>query len=267
METDLESVAAETPLVSPREIRGRAPGPPWPPPKLTRGQQLYERLKRGADAVAAACLSVPAVPLLALAAVLVKLTSRGPAFYLQTRVGRRGLPFTVYKLRTMMHDCEVATGPRWAVPGDPRVTRVGWLLRRTHLDELPQLLNILRGEMSLVGPRPERPEFVCELERALPGYRGRLLVRPGITGLAQVQLGPEFGLVGVRRKLALDLFYIQRLGPWLDLRVLAGTLLHALGAPCGLIRRALSFPSAQHAEECLTVNAAVAPARLPGRAA
>src|SRR5205085_11405871 len=107
---------------------------------------------------------VPAAPVIALAALLLKLTSHGPAFYTQTRVGRNGRLFTIYKVRTMLHRCESLTGPRWSVPGDPRITAVGCLLRVTHVDELPQLLNVLRGEMSLIGPRPERPEFVPELE-------------------------------------------------------------------------------------------------------
>ena len=140
-----------------------------------------------------------------------KLTSPGPAFYTQTRVGQGGRPFTIYKLRTMIHNCESLTGPRWCMPGDPRVTPAGWLLRVTHLDELPQLLNVLRGEMSLVGPRPERPEFLPQLERALPAYRQRLVVRPGVTGLAQVKLPADTDLDSVRRKLAHDLYYIERL--------------------------------------------------------
>ena len=131
----------------------------------------------------------------------------------------------------MIHNCESLTGPRWSMPGDPRITPVGWFLRRTHLDELPQLLNVLRGEMSLIGPRPERPEFVPELERELPGYTQRLAVRPGVTGLAQVQLPPDTDLDSVRRKLAHDLYYIRHVSPWLDLRLLVCTAFYALGVP------------------------------------
>src|SRR5439155_12868491 len=119
-----------------------------------------------------------------LSMLLVKLTSRGPALYTQTRLGRNGRPFTIYKLRTMQHRCESLTGARWSTPGDPRITPVGRFLRKTHLDELPQLWNVLRGDMALVGPRPERPEFVPQLEQAVPHYRDRLLVRPGVSGLA-----------------------------------------------------------------------------------
>ena len=113
----------------------------------------------------------------------------------------------------MYHDCERLTGARWSTPGDNRVTWIGKILRATHIDELPQLFNILRGEMSLVGPRPERPEIVVGLELAIPCYRDRLQVRPGVTGLAQVQLPPDTDLESVRRKVAYDLYYIERLQP------------------------------------------------------
>src|SRR5205823_316253 len=116
---------------------------------------------------------------------------------------------------------------RWSIPGDPRVTLIGQVLRRTHLDELPQLLNVLRGDMSLIGPRPERPEFLPELEAAFPRYRDRLAVRPGVTGLAQVQLPADSDLDSVREKLRHDLYYIQHLGPWLDLRILICTAFYA----------------------------------------
>src|SRR5262249_26068901 len=155
----------------------------------------------------------------------------GPAFYTQTRVGRDGRLFSIYKIRTMVDKCESLTGPRWSMPGDPRITLVGHFLRVTHLDELPQLLNVLRGEMSLIGPRPERPEFIPELERALPAYRGRLAIRPGVTGLAQVQLPADTDLDSVRAKLAYDLYYIRHRGAWLDFRILVCTALYAFGIP------------------------------------
>jgi lipopolysaccharide/colanic/teichoic acid biosynthesis glycosyltransferase len=178
----------------------------------------------------------------------VKLTSRGPALYAQRRLGKGGRPYVLYKLRTMTHDCEKKTGPRWSTPGDPRVTPLGRILRRTHLDELPQLWNILRGEMSLIGPRPERPEFVSALEGALPCYRQRLLVRPGVTGLAQVQLPADTDLQSVRRKLAYDLYYIRMLSPGLDLKIVACTSLHVLGVPSRLLRRVFSLPSLDRIE-------------------
>jgi lipopolysaccharide/colanic/teichoic acid biosynthesis glycosyltransferase len=211
----------------------------------------YRSCKHAVDFVLAALLAVPAVPIVFLAAALVRLTSRGPAFYTQTRVGEDGRLFTIWKIRSMIHNCESLTGPRWSMPGDPRVTAVGSILRVTHLDELPQLLNVLRGEMSLIGPRPERPEFVPELERELPGYWQRLTVRPGVTGLAQVQLPPDSDLTSVRRKLAHDLYYIRHLSPWLDLRLLACTAFYALGLPFGIVGKWLRIPDSDTVEETM----------------
>jgi lipopolysaccharide/colanic/teichoic acid biosynthesis glycosyltransferase len=170
-------------------------------------------------------------PVIALAALLVKLTSRGPVLYTQTRLGLNARHFTIYKLRSMTHECEKISGPKWCTESDPRVTRVGRFLRRCHIDELPQLWNILRGDMSLIGPRPERPEFLPQLEAALPGYRDRLLVRPGVSGLSQVQLPPDTDLASVRQKLCVDLYYVRHLGPWLDLRILGCTALKVFGVP------------------------------------
>ncbi len=212
----------------------------------------YLSCKHVADFLLAALLLVLAVPLILLAALLVKLTSRGPAFYTQTRVGEDGRLFTIWKIRSMIHNCESLTGPRWSMPGDPRVTRVGAFLRASHLDELPQLLNVLRGEMSLIGPRPERPEFVPELERELPGYWQRLLVRPGVTGLAQVQLPPDSDLTSVRNKLAHDLYYIRHLSPWLDARLLICTAFYALGLPFGIAGRLLGIPDSAAVEGAMS---------------
>lgn len=178
--------------------------------------------------VALLLLLVVCLPVLVLI-VLVKLTSKGPALYSQVRLGRGGRKFRIYKIRTMYDNCEMQTGPCWSTPNDPRVTALGYVLRRFHLDELPQLWNVLRGEMSLVGPRPERPEIVSELVHAVSAYRDRLCVRPGITGLAQVLLPPDEDLVGVRRKVKYDLFYIGQMGLWLDLRIVAATALKLLG--------------------------------------
>ena len=188
-------------------------------------------------------LAIPAASLVALIALIVKLSSRGPAFYTQTRVGKNGRLFTIYKIRTMIDKCESLTGPRWSMPGDPRVTRIGWFLRMTHLDELPQLLNVLRGDMSLIGPRPERPEFLPELELALPAYRQRLLTRPGVTGLAQVRQSADTDLDSVRRKLAFDLYYIEQLSPWLDLRLLFATAFYAVGVSFDTVGKLPSCPS------------------------
>jgi lipopolysaccharide/colanic/teichoic acid biosynthesis glycosyltransferase len=180
-----DAAPADTPIAA-RSRRERAP---LSRPVVASIQgRWYLPCKHVVDFLGALVLAVVAAPIIALSALIVKLTSRGPAFYTQIRVGRNGKLFTIYKIRTMVDNCESLTGPRWSMPGDPRVTRFGWFLRTTHLDELPQLLNVLRGDMSLIGPRPERPEFLPELERELPAYGQRLNVRPGVTGLAQVQL-------------------------------------------------------------------------------
>ncbi|HEY7087660.1 MAG TPA: sugar transferase [Tepidisphaeraceae bacterium] len=162
---------------------------------------------------------VMAAPVIVVLALLVKATSRGPAFYSQTRLGRNGRLYRIYKLRTMMHNCEAATGAVWALKNDPRITAIGKILRDTHLDELPQLLNILQGHMGLIGPRPERPELVPALAREIPHYRQRLQVKPGVTGLAQMLLPADSDLFSVRRKVVHDLHYIRHVSPLMDVRI------------------------------------------------
>jgi lipopolysaccharide/colanic/teichoic acid biosynthesis glycosyltransferase len=198
-------------------------------------------IKRIVDVILAALLLMILAPVILLTMLLVTMTSRGPAIYRQVRLGRGGRRITIYKIRTMVLDCERESGPTWSRPGDPRVTPLGRWLRRTHLDELLQLVNILRGEMSLVGPRPERPELVGPLERALPDYRRRLAVRPGLTGVAQVLLPPDTDLASVRRKLDCDLDYLENLSAWLDFRVLVGTALTCAGVPHATIGRLLQL--------------------------
>jgi lipopolysaccharide/colanic/teichoic acid biosynthesis glycosyltransferase len=171
----------------------------------------------------------------------VKLTSRGPSIYTQKRLGLWGRVFTIYKIRTMYLDSE-QNGPTWCVPGDPRVTPVGRILRWSHVDELLQLINILVGEMSLIGPRPERPEFLDKLERELPDYRQRLVVRPGLTGLAQVQQPSDTSVFSVRRKLNYDLYYVDQMTLWLDVRLILATVLKCLGVPFDLIGWILQLP-------------------------
>lgn len=180
----------------------------------------YCNCKMVIDFVAALLLSIPAIPIIAIAALCVKLTSRGPAFYSQTRVGYQGRLFKIYKLRSMVQDAEVKTGAVWSGKNDPRITTIGKWLRDSHIDEFPQLLNVLLCQMSLVGPRPERPEFVDSLEWQLPDYRKRLLVRPGVTGIAQLNLPADTDVESVRKKLIHDIYYIQHCNPWLDAKII-----------------------------------------------
>jgi lipopolysaccharide/colanic/teichoic acid biosynthesis glycosyltransferase len=207
-----------------------------------RGPALAATAKAAVDFVLAAALLVVFGPVILAAAAIVRLTSSGPAFYRQARMGLGGRTFDIIKLRTMTHNCERESGPRWATPDDPRITPVGAFLRRTHIDELPQLLNVLRGEMSLVGPRPERPEFLPKLLAEVPGYEERLTVRPGVTGLAQVRLPPDTSVADVHRKLSYDLFYISRRSLWLDLRLMACTSVKLFGVPCGTAAGLLGIP-------------------------
>jgi lipopolysaccharide/colanic/teichoic acid biosynthesis glycosyltransferase len=186
-------------------------------------------LKAAIDFGLAAGLFVLLLPITAVTMLLVRLTSRGPALYSQARVGRGGRVFVIYKIRTMYHECEKLTGIQWSVKGDLRITPVGKVLRALHLDELPQLWNVLRGDMSLVGPRPERPEIVSDLQLSVCGYDARHAVKPGITGFAQIHLPPDSSLRTVQNKLIYDRFYIGRMGPLVDLYCLACTGLKLLG--------------------------------------
>ena len=183
-------------------------------------RESSETVKRAVDVAGALVAAVALLPVLLVAAWLVR-RDGGPALFRQVRVGREGRPFTLLKLRTMSTS---STGEaRWSGPSDPRVTRIGALLRRTHLDELPQLLNVLRGEMSLVGPRPEVPEFVERLEQTLPFYGRRHLVKPGLTGWAQVRVGYAGSDLGSAWKLCHDLYYVKHRSLALDLMILGET--------------------------------------------
>lgn len=189
--------------------RGRTEGG-FVPPEV-------ERAKRAVDVVVALLALLFTAPLWPLIALAIRLESPGPAVFRQQRVGRvwadRSEIFTMLKFRSMRQDAEAGTGAVWAQEGDARVTRVGRFLRKTRLDELPQLINVLRGDMSIVGPRPERPELYQRLESAIPFYSDRTHgLRPGITGLAQVNQGYDSSLDDVRRKLAFDSAYAMRLG-------------------------------------------------------
>lgn len=181
--------------------------------------------KRVLDLAASALGLLLASPIIAVTALAIRLTSKGPVLYHQERVGLRGHIFTVHKFRSMRTDAEATTGPVWASKdGDPRVTGIGRFLRRSRIDEVPQLWNVLVGDMSLVGPRPERPEFVADLTRQIPFYGQRHVVRPGVTGWAQVRYTYGASVEDALQKLQYDLFYIKNLSIALDLYIMFATV-------------------------------------------
>jgi exopolysaccharide biosynthesis polyprenyl glycosylphosphotransferase len=184
---------------------------------------VQQQLKRFADVVISVLLLLVTSPILALAALLIRLQDGGPVIYRQQRTGLLGQPFAVLKLRTMVPQAERGEA-RWASVRDARITPVGQWLRRTRLDELPQLVNVLRGEMSLIGPRPERPELEGRLEAEIPNYRLRHWVRPGLSGWAQVNMPYTSSVEDSELKLSYDLFYLRNAGLWLDLLILAKTI-------------------------------------------
>ncbi len=212
-------------------LTGRVPvqhiGPNWAlaAPVGSPPATIWLAVKRLLDlafALAGGAVLLLVLPLVALA---VRLEDGGPVFYRQVRCGRGGRPFEMIKFRSMVVDAEAGGRPVWAAAEDPRVTRVGRVLRRTHLDELPQVINVIRGEMSIVGPRPERPELVAELEKQIPFYRARLAIRPGVTGWAQVNYGYGRSVEDALIKLQYDLYYIKHQSLWLDLQVIWRTIL------------------------------------------
>jgi lipopolysaccharide/colanic/teichoic acid biosynthesis glycosyltransferase len=203
---------------------------------------------------------IVAAPVIGLLLVVVRLTSPGPGVYSQLRLGRGGRVFTMYKLRSMRADAEERTGPVWAsLRRDPRVTPLGHWLRLLHLDELPQLYNVARGDMALVGPRPERPSIAAVLAEKIPGYLDRLQVLPGITGLAQVNLPADSDLSSVRAKLQLDQEYIHTASLLLDLRIILCTLLRLIGMRGGRavsllgLKRAVVLPPAEGPQDVVPV--------------
>jgi lipopolysaccharide/colanic/teichoic acid biosynthesis glycosyltransferase len=220
-------------------------------------RQLYACVKLTTEWSAALIMSMIALPAIVFLAVAVKLTSRGPAFYSQTRLGRNGRQYRMYKLRTMVHNAEQGTGPVWAAKGDARITPIGRVLRETHMDELPQLWNVIRGDMALIGPRPERPEIAARITARLPEFADRLRVRPGVTGLAQMLLPADdpndSELTGLRKKLAHDLYYINHLNPLMDLRIAISTPCYFLAAAVEAIRHAMLRPCGQAAEQTCEV--------------
>lgn len=229
----------------------RGPDPAAPRP-LPAGPPWYGVVQRGLDIAVSIVALASLAPLFGIIALAIKLSSPGPVFYHQVRVGlnrragerrrprpapgpgdRRGAdrrlstghgrPFRIYKFRTMVPNAE-EYGPQWSMKGDPRIFPLGRLLRLTRLDETPQFLNVLKGDMSLIGPRPERPYFVEQFAEAIPHYRERLRVRPGITGRAQVKLDYDASIDDVKEKLEQDLQYIRRRSPVHDLEILFRTV-------------------------------------------
>jgi exopolysaccharide biosynthesis polyprenyl glycosylphosphotransferase len=189
-----------------------------------RHGRIEDIRKRLLDLLLAAAVLILAFPLMLMVAVLIKFDGGGPIMYRQERVGLRGRTFTLYKFRSMREDAEACGTPQWATIGDPRITRVGRFIRYTRVDELPQLLNVLRGDMSIIGPRPERPYFVEKLTAAIPLYRLRHCVKPGITGWAQVKASYGASIEDAHVKLRYDLYYIKYRGFILDLLILLRTL-------------------------------------------
>jgi len=191
-------------------------------------RKRFEEFKRAADIILSVLGLFVLSPIIILSGFLIKLTSPGPVVYRQNRIGKKGRIFRIYKLRTMYQDAEKCSGAVWARENDPRITPVGRMLRKTHMDEIPQLLNVLKGEMSIVGPRPERPELVRDLKTVICDYEKRLQVKPGITGLAQVWHKYDETIQDVKKKIKYDLLYIRKMCLLADLRILASTVVVVL---------------------------------------
>lgn len=185
-----------------------------------RKNQKYEVVKRGLDIVGATIGTLPALVLIMVFGLLVKIETPGKAFYSQERLGKNGKKFKLYKIRSMQSDAE-KDGAKWADQNDDRVTKIGKFIRNTRIDELPQLLNILKGEMSIVGPRPEREIFTIQFEEEIPGFSQRLIVKPGLTGWAQINGGYD---ISPREKLKYDLYYIKNRSLRLDFKILFKTV-------------------------------------------
>ena len=205
--------------------------------KIAPDRATFFRWKYRFDRVAAMVLIVCFAPLTLLLCVLIKLTSPGPALYRQVRIGLNGELFEIFKLRSMIQDAEKEGEAIWCKKNDPRITWFGRFLRKSHLDELPQLINIVRGEMSFVGPRPERPEICENLSEDIHSYYRRVIVKPGVTGLAQINLPPDQDLEDAMRKQVLDLCYIREANVWLDTRMLIATALRMLGIKGEIVMR------------------------------
>ncbi len=183
-----------------------------------------KKIKRLMDIVISFLILTLTLPVTLLVAIAIKFDSKGPVFFLQERMGQNGKIFKVIKFRSMIDNAEAYTGPMWSTKDDPRITRVGKFIRKTRIDEIPQMINVLKGEMSLVGPRPERPYFVEKLSKEIPLYKRRLKVRPGVTGWAQVKHKYDETIEDVKTKLRYDLFYIENMSLRMDLKILFRTI-------------------------------------------
>ncbi len=214
LEEFYEGIFQKVPLVELEEV--------WFLENLTKSRPLHDAVQRPLEIAFSLCVGIILLPLAILVIFSIKLTSSGSAFFTQMRIGKNGIPFILWKFRTMRTDAE-RDGPRWSTPNDSRATPIGQLLRKTHLDELPQLLNILRGELSLVGPRPERPEFIKELAKEISFYELRHLIRPGLTGWAQVNYHYGASLHDAYEKLQYDIYYLKHRSVLLDMIILLRT--------------------------------------------
>jgi exopolysaccharide biosynthesis polyprenyl glycosylphosphotransferase len=183
-----------------------------------------KKLKRLMDIIVSLLILLLSVPITILTSIAIKIDSKGPIFFKQERLGQNGKPFKVFKFRSMINDAEKLTGPVWSQKNDPRVTRMGRFVRRARIDEIPQMFNVLKGEMSLVGPRPERAFFVEKLSQEIPYYKRRLKVRPGVTGWAQIKHKYDETIEDVKIKLRYDLFYIENMSIRMDFKILLRTV-------------------------------------------
>lgn len=204
------------------------------------------RTSRILEILVSSFLLMAAAPLLVFIWILIRISSSGPGLMRQVRVGQNGRLYRIYKFRTIRYTTTPFRESQWTTPNDWRVSNLGRFLRRTHLDELPQLINVLLGDMAFVGPRPERQEFFEPLAKAIYGYERRVDVPPGITGLAQIQLPPDTDLDSVRKKLIIDLFYINNQEFWLDIKIIVGTLVYIIGGSTRNIRSFVRLPNPLH---------------------
>ncbi|CEJ74928.1 glycosyltransferase [[Clostridium] sordellii] len=189
--------------------------------KINNKKYLYEILKRILDIISSLLGLIVAIPIILVIAIIIKIEDNGPVFYSQQRLGKDEKSFFVYKLRSMKVDAEKYGGVQWAQKDDPRITKIGKFIRKTRIDEIPQLFNILKGDMSLIGPRPERPELTYKFNKEIPGFIDRLVIKPGLTGLAQVNGGYD---ISPEEKLKWDIIYIKNRNIFLDISIIFKTI-------------------------------------------